>query len=240
MYYDQSRYEVRCEWGLQGVEALAPESGAIVIVDVLSFTTCVDVALANGAVVYPCRWRDESSIAFAQEHGAVLAGGRGKRDFIYSLSPRSLAKAMPGEKIVLPSPNGSTLTLATGDTPTLAGCLRNAAAVASQAQRLGQSITVIPAGERWPDESLRPAIEDLIGAGSIIAHLSGSKSPEAAVALAAFEQSQHGLLTTLMASGSGRELVQKGYTTDVEMSAELNVSSAAPVLVDGKYLNQSD
>jgi 2-phosphosulfolactate phosphatase len=38
MYFDQSEYDIRFEWGLAGVKALAPICDVMVIVDVLSFT----------------------------------------------------------------------------------------------------------------------------------------------------------------------------------------------------------
>ena len=82
----------------------------------------------------------------------------------------------------MPSPNGATLSLATGDRPTFAGCLRNARAVAQALQRYGRRIGVVPAGERCKDGSLRPAVEDLLGAGAIIQHLPGTRSLEATVA----------------------------------------------------------
>ena len=47
MYYDQKDYDIRCEWGAEGLSELLPGSRAIVIVDVLSFSTCVDIAVGK-------------------------------------------------------------------------------------------------------------------------------------------------------------------------------------------------
>ena len=140
----------------------------VVIVDVLSFSTCVDIATVNGAAVFPYRFNDDSARNYAQARGALLAGPRGSA-CEYSLSPTGLLDIPAGARLVLPSPNGSTLSLATGATPTLAGCLRNSRAVAAYAGRIGRKVAVIPCGERWDDGSLRPAVEDLIGAGATAA-----------------------------------------------------------------------
>jgi 2-phosphosulfolactate phosphatase len=234
-FFDQGSHEVRCEWGMAGVARLAPTSDAIIIVDVLSFATCVDVAASCGALVYPYHTRGESAAAFAAGHHALLAGGRDAAHG-YSLSPASLAAIPAGTRLVLPSPNGATLSLATGHAPTFAGCLRNARAVAAAARRLGPRVSVIPAGERWPDGSLRPAAEDLIGAGAIVAHLTGTRSPEAEVALAAYTAAREGLAEVLAGCGSGRELIGRGFAEDVALAARLGVSDCAPRLLDGAYV----
>jgi len=238
VYYEQAEFEIRCEWGLAGVTNLAASSDVIIIVDVLSFSTCVDMAVSRGAILYPCLWRDSSSVELAERVGAVIATSR-RSTTGYSLYPRSLLTIPAGTKLVLPSPNGSTLTLAAGGKATFAGSLRNARAVASAAQRLGRSVIVVPASERWPDGTLRPAIEDLIGAGAIIKDLRGSKSPEALVAEQAFVSVEHNTLATLRKCSSGKELMERGYAEDVELAAQVDVSDCAPLLVDGAYRNDT-
>jgi len=235
MTFAQQQYDIRCEWGLRGAEVLAPVCDAVVVVDVLSFTTAVSVAVARGGVVFPYRWKDDSRIAFAQEVGAVLAGPRGTGT--YSLSPLSLRSVTSVERIVLPSPNGSTISLATGNTPTYAGCLRNARAVALAAMKHGLRIGVIPCGERWADDAtLRPALEDLIGAGAVMAELHGTRSPEAMAAVWAFKGAAAFLLETIGACASGKELIERGHPEDVAIACDLDADAIAPRLVGGAYM----
>jgi 2-phosphosulfolactate phosphatase len=100
---------------------------------------------------------------------------------------------------------------------------------------MGRPITIIPAGERWPDRSLRPALEDLLGAGAIIHALPGRRSPEAGAAEAVFIAMRDKLSDTLYECPSGRELVERGFPEDVALAAALNVSDAVPTLIDGAY-----
>ena len=136
MYFDQQGYDVRCEWGLAGLAACLPGSDVVVIEDVLSFSTSVDIAVGRGGVVWPYREHSPAAEAFAREQAAVLASR--ERGTGYSLSPASLQTLPAGTRLVVPSPNGSTLSLATGNVPTLAGCLRNAAVVARAAGTAGR------------------------------------------------------------------------------------------------------
>jgi 2-phosphosulfolactate phosphatase len=187
-------------------------------------------------MVFPYRWRDDTAQAYAVTVGATLADP-GHHPTRYSLSPASLTGIPKGTRIVLPSPNGATLTLAAKPTPVLAGCLRNAGAVAAVARQYGRKIAVIPAGERWKDDgSLRPSFEDLIGAGAIISHLDGRRSPEALVALAAFRTVESDLDNELRQCSSGKELIEWGFATDVMLAAQLNVSACAPLLVNEAYI----
>jgi len=236
MTFDQQAFDVRCEWGEHGVSLLAPVSDVVIIVDVLSFSTSVDIAVGRGAVVFPYRGRGDAALAYDRSVGAELAGRRhsGTR---YSLAPSSLLKITPGVRIVLPSPNGSTLSLAAGSTSVLAGCLRNARAVAMVARAYGPKIAIVPAGERWSgDHSLRPALEDLIGAGALIDHLPGRRSPEAMAAWAAYREAEPDLDGRLRDCSSGRELIGQGFEADLALAAQLNVSDAVPVLIDGAYV----
>jgi 2-phosphosulfolactate phosphatase len=221
-------YEIRTEWGEQGLLSLAPDSDVIVIVDVLSFCTCVDIAVSRGAKVIPHLWKQVEP-----RPGLIVATGRGKSR--YSLSPVSLLDLPCDATLVLPSPNGATLATLVADKPTFAGCFRNAAAIAETAQRLGRRISVVAAGERWPDGSVRFAIEDWLGAGAVIAHLSGHQSPEAQLAARSFAAARDGLLPLILHSCSGQELVAKGFQPDVELACQTDASRVAPRLQSGVF-----
>lgn len=240
MTYNQSEFNIKCEWGLRGVEELAPISDVIIIVDVLSFSTCVDIAISRGAIIYPYKYKDESAVEYTKSIGAELADVKRKKDG-YCLSPASLKNIPEGTKLVLPSPNGATLSLATGNTLTICGGLRNAKAVAQYAMSVGNKIAVIPAGERWlTDNSLRPALEDLVGAGAIISYLQsiGNLSPESKSALAVYQSMKNNLLQEIKNCSSGKELIEKGFEEDVELACELNVSKSLPILSNGRYENK--
>lgn len=228
------------EWGPTGAAALAAPT--TVVVDVLSFTTTLSVAVEAGMTVFPFRWKDERAEAYAADRGAVLARGRSQRDGV-SLSPVSVRTAVGVERLVLPSPNGSTISLglAQAGATVVGASLRNRTAVARWLLERGGDVAVIAAGERWPDDTLRPAVEDLWGAGAVIAALVdlgvGDLGSEARVAEQAFRAVEPRLDEELHACASGVELVDMGFAGDVAVAAELDDSRVVPVLESDAFVS---
>jgi len=240
----QDDWQVRFGWGSASIEPLLAD--VVVVVDVLRFTTAVDAGVSSGASIFPYRWNDESATAFADDVGAILAGGGDQTG--PSLSPSSLQHLTAGTAVVLPSPNGSTCAVRAHElgADVVAGCLRNAASIAAWIQaREPASITVVACGERWPDGSLRPALEDHLGAGAILAALgearsmSMSMSPEAVAAAALWTAtSDAGAVADSVARcASGRQLAQRGRHDDVAFATDLASSAAVPLLVAGCFVD---
>ena len=248
--HGQTAYDVRLDWGGAGARALVADArpgDVAVVVDVLSFTTTLSVALDRGILVHPYPWDAAQSDAYAAARGAVLAVGRraGREGGGLSLSPASFSdgRATAGvERVVLPSPNGSSIafSLADAGVQVIGACLRNAGAVARRLDMVAGRICVVAAGERWPDGSLRPAVEDLWGAGAVLSGLTrGSLSPEASAAVAAYDAVRGWLGEVLPVCAGGRELVDSGWAGDVEVAAATDVSDVVPVLAGDVFVNRS-
>jgi 2-phosphosulfolactate phosphatase len=243
--HQQADYRVRFDWGSDGATAVAAGADVAVLVDVLSFTTTLSVALDRGIVVLPYRWQDSGAEAYARDHGAVLAVGRSHAGL--SLSPAAVrAYPDPPARLVLPSPNGSALAhqLGTLGLDCVGACLRNAAAVAAWLDgHRAQTVAVIAAGERWPAGGLRPAVEDAWGAGAVLTELRGlgwrDLSPEAEFAQACYEHVRGREASALSQCASGRELVERGFGADVEIAAELDQSGCVPWLRGGQFIDAS-
>ena len=120
--------------------------------------------------------------------------------------------------------------------------LRNRTAVARWlAPRVvgGATVALVPAGERWPDGSLRPALEDLWGAGAVLAALDlhGVRmSPEAEHAAASYASVAGDLTRHLESCASGRELAAVGYAADVAAAADIDADAVVPVLTDDGFV----
>jgi 2-phosphosulfolactate phosphatase len=234
------------DWGPAGARAAVGSSAALVIVDVLSFSTAVSVAAGRGTAVFPHTLPAPGAGALAAERDAALAVPRDEvsEHHPWSLSPAHLLAAPAPGRLVLPSPNGSSIAAsAAGCGCVLAGCPRNATAVARWLLRAGfgtaeRPVTVIAAGERWPDGELRPALEDLLGASAIIAALAPQavRSPAAVAAGAVWPAHGRRLSEFLRESLSGRELAGHGYAADVRLAGEHDADDVVPVLTDGAFV----
>jgi 2-phosphosulfolactate phosphatase len=241
--FRQDGYRLRLEWGEQGIAALAPSCAVLVIVDVLSFTTSVDIALNRGGRVLPVRTGDVRAISSARDDGAVIAG-----EDRWTLRPSSLLDLPDGTLLALPSPNGATLCAQAAEAGAIVfgACLRNFERIAHEVHTVadGRPIGIVPAGERWGVTSgpLRPGIEDLLGAGAVAAALlamdPAGASPEAKLAASCFSHEIENVVELLRDCSSGRELTAAGHAADVELAGEIGGSSCVPVLCDGVLTNR--
>ena len=240
----QAAYAVRFDWGPTGAGAIAEGADVAVVVDVLSFTTTLTVAVERGIEVWPFPWKDERAPAYAEERDAALAVGR-----------RAAREAAGGRDQPQPRRHGPPH-----------GCLETGAPVAQRVEdlcrsrrRRGRGGRRLPPqphggrpqpqrdrhgrggrrGERWPDGSLRPCAEDLWGAGATIAALvdlgATDLSPEARVAEAAFRAVAGDVPAQLRDCAGGRELTAAGFGPDVAVAAELDVTDVVPVLAKGRF-----
>ncbi len=211
--FDQSSYQVRFEWGVAGLERLAP-ADVVVVVDVLRFSSTVTDAAAAGRTV-------------------------------------SLADALSWSR------NGAAVAAAAGEGSVLIGSLRNASAVArtvleiQNRRRERTSVSVVAAGELTDASDLRFAVEDLLGAGTIIAALSDlgadHTSPEAAAACESARGLRRAMRHLLTASGSAKEIVA-GVDATAKMeatglvptapaaAAEVDATDVVPVLEGGEFV----
>ncbi|CAM4423762.1 2-phosphosulfolactate phosphatase [Paenibacillus typhae] len=250
MFYDQSPYDIKLDWGQRGARAAAERGDIVVMVDVLSFSSTVVTAVQHKAVIYPYPSPvNEQAKAYAKGLGAEIIRGRAEalRAGGHSLSPLSFSSADYERDFVLCSTNGAACIWLAAQVPALlVGCLLNASAVADTANRLklelGAPVTVVPCGEKWLDvigseNNLRPGIEDYLGAGLILSKLSGSKSPEAEVCIGALRSSGQRIRELIWESASSRELRERGYEADVTYCCQVDISYAVPVLQHNRFVN---
>jgi 2-phosphosulfolactate phosphatase len=251
MYFNQNPYECKMEWGRRGAREAAERGDIVMIVDVLSFSSTVVSALDKGAIIYPYPPNLDGKL-YAESIGAEFILGRAEAARLDkpTLSPVSFNQEHNSKKYVLTSLNGSFCTWIASKVPALLiGSLLNASSVAYAANQIQKqtkaNITVIPCGEQWEDnkiheDTLRPAMEDYLGAGAILSYLAGKKSPEAELCTTAFLHAKHIIDEFIWDCGSGRELREKGFESDVTHCSRLNVYQTVPVLCRDHFIEYSN
>jgi 2-phosphosulfolactate phosphatase len=221
--FAQSGYQVRFEWGVDGLDRLAP-SDVVVVVDVLSFSTSVTDRVAAGEAV-PLDDRAHATSL----NGAAVAQRAEAKDAVVLLGGLRNAGAVANAIMAEQTRRGvrtSIAVIAAGELPHPAGELPHPAAGA------------VPTGSS-PSGSLRFAVEDQLGAGAVIDALGklgiDHTSPEAAAACESFRGLRGAVRHLLTASGSGRELAEEGRRDDVLHAAEQDAVGAVPRLTDGVF-----
>lgn len=245
--FSQAPYRCRLDWGVPGVRRAAERHDIIVLVDVLSFSTTVAQAVEQGAVVHSCGEGDDVRTLTAELKAELaVARDRVPADGRFSLSPSTFDGVAVGTRVLLPSLNGGACSQCSGSAPHIfAGALVNADAVAGAVTSLLDgsqlNVTVIACGERdgadptSSEGAFRVAIEDYLGAGSILSRIPFSHSPEAYLCASAFVKSRSRIGDLIWDCASGRELREAGFDGDVKFAARLGVLDVVPSLTGGAW-----
>lgn len=242
---------VHVEWGRTGAALAASRGDVVIVVDVLSFSTTLSIAVARDftCLVYSGAEIESlggPAIAAIRLGARPLSQRRTAETGRVSLSPASLLDAEPGQRVVFTSRNGASVVSAASKAPAvLVGSLRNAAACAALATHLMTTVragrvTIVACGEHWNSvepavEGTRPAIEDWLGAGAIaagMAELGYSVSAEARLAASAWTDPKS--LDDVADCVSARELRAAGFASDVELALHVDADAKVPVRMSGE------
>ena len=239
--------EIHLEWGVTGARLAASRGDAVIIVDVLSFSTSLAIACENDAkvLVYSLAEIEDMGgrdTVAKQLNALIVSKKRNPTPGAYSLSPSSLTKLSAGSRVIITSLNGATCVAQTDSAPTvLVGGLRNATETANEARKILRSslvarLTIVPCGERWSSvgemDGWRPCVEDWLGAGAIAHELEVSGftlSVEAMAASLTYKSVASKLHRYLSDSVSGRELSAKGFECDISVAAQKSIVACSVV-----------
>ena len=206
----------------------------LVVVDILSFSTSLSVAVERGAEVWPYALGSDGAEQLAREIGAVLARGRSTRQGP-TLSPASLLDLEPG------TPAGAAVAQRVGDRAR-GGQRRAAGRLGVPARRVGggRGCCVRTTASAWsrPGSAGRTArcvrrtrtcsARACVAAGLVAAGY--RPSPDAAAAVAASVHPR-----PLADCPSGVELVERGFAEDVAMSQARDVTDVVAVMKSGRF-----
>lgn len=206
--FDQSRYQVRFDWGVAGLERVAA-ADVVVVVDVLRFSSTVARRVAAG----------ESVALDAAAHAVSLNGA--------AVAARA---AETGAVVML----GALVNAAVVADAILAEQRRRGARTGILVLAAGEPASRRPGADvRFAVEDLlgAGAVIDALGALGI-----DHTSPEAAAACEAFRGLRPAVRHLLTASGSGQELLARDARDEVLAASVVDAAASAPVLRDGVFV----
>jgi 2-phosphosulfolactate phosphatase len=201
-----------------------------IMVDVLSASTTMTVAMQNFSTIIPVKSILEAQ-EIAKKYDAVLAGerrGAAIEGFDTGNSPPEISK-ISGNTLVLTTSNGTRIMDKMKAT-ILIGSFVNAKAVAKKALDLAENhIEVVMAGV---DGNF--AIEDFLGAGEIITNLVNSEIDEIALASCLASRDKNMVDEAVKNSRSARKLGEIGLSDDVDFCLKRNIYDSVPLYANGR------
>ena len=250
--------------------SLVPESVAgstVVVIDTLRATTTIACAVARGVVVETvssiaeAKRRRGARVLIAGERGGKKLPGFDLGNSPVDIEAASRGTASPsgrnegqaasrgtaspsgrnepslaGKRLVLTTTNGTgAIARSAAARAIYVGALVNASAIA-RAVAKDESLVLLCAGR-----TTGVALEDLLGAGAIIAALPASCFDEAQLSdgarlsLDLFRRAKKDLHAFLRECESGRNLLRMGAAADVALCAELDRVAVSPRLLRGRF-----
>ena len=206
-HFDQSTYQVRLEWGVDGLRRLA-QADVVVVVDVLRFSTTVIGAIERGEE-YPL----DAAARAISINGAPVAEAAAEAAAIVMLGALRNASAVAAAVLAEQERRAE----------------RTSVAIIAAGERTGREpgASVRFAVE---DHLGAGAIIDALGNLGI-----DHTSPEAAVAAESFRALRGAVKHLVSASGSGRELIAAERSDDLIAATALDAASVVPVLRTGVF-----
>ncbi|MDY0910299.1 2-phosphosulfolactate phosphatase [Microbacterium sp. CFBP9034] len=206
--FDQSTYQVRLDWGSDGLARLAP-SDVVVVVDVLQFSSTVIQAVERSETVA----LDAAAHAVSLNGAAVaLAGGQSASTVL--LGGLRNASAVARAVLDVQRQRGERTSIAVIACGELTSAEPGAALRFAVEDLLGAGAVIDALADLGIDHS----------------------SPDAAVAGESFRALRGAARHLLTASGSGLELEALGRRDEVLAAAAVDAASVVPVLRDGAFI----
>ncbi len=224
-------------------ESEASRRRVLVVVDVLRATTSLLVLIERGCAGVIVAPTVEAARRFGRAHPAALTageeGGRAPQGFDFGNSPAAFARAdVAGREVVLATTNGTrAMHAARGAAVTLAGCLRNRAAVAreaAEAAESGHGLTVVCAGREG-----RFSLDDAYTAGAIVDAILAEPArgrecdpTDAARAAQALYHAFPEADALFRTTRAGQNVIRIGLEEDLRYCAERDRSTVVPRVGD--------
>lgn len=205
--FDQSRYQVRFEWGVAGLARLAP-ADVTVVVDVLRFSTTVAVRVAAGEQV-PL----DAAAHAVSLNGAAVCAAAAETPTRVLVGALCNASAVADEIVRWQHERAARTSVAVIAAGELTSRAEDAPLRFAVEDLLGAGAIIDALSTRGIDHT----------------------SPEAAAAAASFTGLRGATKHLFTASGSGGELLERGRGDEVVAAASVDAVAVAPVLREGVF-----